>query len=452
MVAVNSSNWMSGVIASTSLHQMSIPGSHESCALYGAASKCQNFSILRQLVRGIRFLDVRCKYVSDNDPTLFFPIHHGPDYQGTNFLTVQKECIEFLTSHPDETILMNVQQAVSDEDSATFSAKFNELHDAAYWSLPTAFPALGDHRKRIVLIRTCRRNFTTPARDVINGWDWPGYGLEWNGFAVSGISWNYFFETQNYWHGEGGSADGEGGMGDGPGGVGGVNGTFKGQKVEEYLDLAVGPRIPTKMFLNFLSRADTAIGDAASDINKRICSYIKTKVPVPGPRRLGVLPFDFVGNTGEGQGCLEDAIVEQNAFKADTSYTYSSAVRAPQRFKIQVSVAGQAKGWLVEGDAGWAVLGGPGGPGVVSADTVLVFERSTSSGVDYFTVQNDGRCLSIRSSEGQVGLYNAKENAFQKESKWLFSEENGAPTRLRQDGTLCCGNEGDLLEVAFVPA
>ena len=127
-------------------------------------------------------------------------------------------------------------------------------------------------------------------------------------------------------------------MGDGPGGVGGVNGTFKGQKVEEYLDLAVGGTSPTKMYLNFLSRADTAIGDAASDINKRICSYIRTTFPLPGPRRLGVLPFDFVGNTGDGQGCLEDAIVEQNPFKADTSYTYSSAVRAPQRFKIQVSV------------------------------------------------------------------------------------------------------------------
>lgn len=115
---------------------------------------------------------------------------------------------------------------------------------------------------------------------MIAGWDWTGNGLEWNGFAVSGLSWNYFFVTQNFWHGEGGAiADGPGGMGDGPGGVAGVTGTYEGDQVEFYIGEAANGRNPLKIYLNFLSRADTNIGVAAADINARISGYIDANHP-----------------------------------------------------------------------------------------------------------------------------------------------------------------------------
>ena len=77
-----SNNWMSGIKNGTKLSEVSIPGTHESCARFGgSASQCQWFSITQQLNRGIRFLDVRCKYQAGGDSgrkqNIYFPIYHG---------------------------------------------------------------------------------------------------------------------------------------------------------------------------------------------------------------------------------------------------------------------------------------------------------------------------------------------------------------------------------------
>lgn len=280
---------------------------------------------------------------------------------------------------------------------------------------------------------------------MIAGWDWTGNGLEWNGFAVSGLSWNYFFVTQNFWHGEGGAiADGPAGMGDGRGGVAGVTGTYKGDQVEFYIGEAANGRNPLKIYLNFLSRADTNIGVAAADINARISGYIDANHP--GTARLGVLPIDFCGNTGSGPGCLEDNVISRNTFTSGTSYAYPTPEQAPSSFTIQLSPNGQPMGAMAEGSGGWAVA---------KTTDPIVFERYTYKGADYFKAQNVDSYLSV-SNEGQVGLYdwdNAR--TFQKESTWLFSDENGQPLRLQSGtraGELWCGYEGDLLDVTYVAA
>jgi len=294
---------MSGIDDLVSIHQLSIPGSHESCSMFGAVSKCQNLGLIWQLARGVRFLDVRCKYVSDDDPNLFFPVHHGPDYQDTDFLTVQKECTEFLNSYSDETILINVQP--SHTGGTTFETKFNELRDQNLWKFPTAIPTLEHHRGKIILIRPCEVDSTGKVTD-----GWPGTGLEWNGFSIPRESFNAVFETQNYWYG---AADSRG-----------LTGTVKGEKVEQYLkDAAEGIRGPDKIYLNFLSRADSNIGDAASDMNARVATYFSGRFLGPAQRRFGVLPMDFVGNTGFGSGCLEDLIIRRNPFKTGTSLPIS---------------------------------------------------------------------------------------------------------------------------------
>jgi 1-phosphatidylinositol phosphodiesterase len=432
---------MSAIDNSTSLAQMSIPGTHESSALFGATSKCQNFGVLRQLVRGIRFLDTRCRYKDASDPLY---IHHANVYQNATFADVQNEVIEFLARNSNETVVMNIQQEYSSVDSATFRGKLSAEMNSNYWTFPTSVPTLGSVRNKIVLIRTCRRNLTDPNRPMIAGWDWPGNGLEWNGFAVSGLSWNYFFVTQNFWHGEGGEADGPGGMGDGPGGVGGVTGTYKGDQVEFYIGEAAKGRNPIKIYLNFLSRADTNIGVAAADINMRISGFIENNYS--GTARLGVLPIDFCGNTGSGPGCLEDKIIGRNTFTTGTSYTYPTPEQPPALFKIQLSANGQPHGWMAEGSQGWAVT---------NNTDPIVFERYTWNGADYFKVQNASRYLSV-SDEGQVGLYGWNDaRTFQKESTWLFSDENGQPLRVLSGGRageLWCTYGGDLLDVTYVPA
>lgn len=107
---------MSAIDNSTSLADLSVPGTHESSALFGATSKCQNVSVLRQLVRGVRFLDTRCRFESGSNPLY---IHHANVFQNATFGDVQNQVVEFLARNPDETVVMNVQQEYSSVDSAT---------------------------------------------------------------------------------------------------------------------------------------------------------------------------------------------------------------------------------------------------------------------------------------------------------------------------------------------
>ena len=68
--------WMKGVPDSRSLAHMSIPGTHESCALRVLLNACcQTLSIAEQLNQGVRFLDIRCV----NDKNQFSIAHGGAD-------------------------------------------------------------------------------------------------------------------------------------------------------------------------------------------------------------------------------------------------------------------------------------------------------------------------------------------------------------------------------------
>lgn len=447
MATVSAKNWMSGIDGQKSLAELSVLGTHESGALFGASSKCQNRGVLWQLLAGARFLDLRCSYSSGTEPLY---IYHSSDYQYSTFTDLQNDCIAFLDDNEDETILVNIQQTHSDVDAATFWGRFDALANHDYWSFVEQIPKVGDNQKKMVLVRPCRRNLTLPNKPVIAGLDWSGHGLEWNGFAVSGESWNDLFQTQNYWHGLGGSATGPGGMGDGPGGVGGINGTDKGNYVEQFIKDAVDGSNPGKLYMNFLSRADTSIGDAAADMNKRISTYIQQIPAHPGPLRMGILAIDFSGNTGDGPGCLEDVILSVNPYVQGTSFSYAGPEPSPPSFKLQLTVAGQPSGWMMVGQGDWADFLTVSN--IPTADSPVELETYSYGGVDYFKVKNESSYLSV-SKDGQAGFFGWDgASTFKKVDKWLFSDYNGNPLRVRTSGELWCGHEGDLVEVAYVPS
>ncbi|MGH7489001.1 MAG: phosphatidylinositol-specific phospholipase C domain-containing protein, partial [bacterium] len=291
----------------------SIPGSHESCARHGTGSVCQALSITQQLNSGIRFLDIRCKYVSDDDASIFFPIHHYNFYQDITFAQVQQECVDFLSVHNQEVILMNVQQeehlkgvdAHYSVPGLQFEEKFIDLFASDYWQTPEDIPTLDQVRGKIVLIRTLH----TTGANTFKGWPGGelksksgGGGLMWSGFDISGESTNSCFKTQNGWDA--------------------WNGSDKGDKVEEYLRLAAaGADSPDDIYLNFLSHTQGDIATSASQMNNRISTYLTTTL-TDHSQRLGVLPMDFVENTGGGAGCLPDLIIQHNPFKPDFAYSY----------------------------------------------------------------------------------------------------------------------------------
>lgn len=148
-------NWMSRVPDDVKISDLSIPGTHESCARFDGASaghaRCQDeklgFEI--QLHSGIRYVDIRCRATNG-----IFAIHHGPVYQKWNFGHVLQACWDFLQKFRSETVLMRIQQEYSNVSQAAFQAIFNGHYGQWHYRfhISSTIPTLGEVRGKIVLI------------------------------------------------------------------------------------------------------------------------------------------------------------------------------------------------------------------------------------------------------------------------------------------------------------
>ena len=146
--------WMSCVSNNTLLSRVSLPGTHDSCALHNGASfgfaKCQSWKLADQLKAGIRFIDIRCRHINDQ-----LLIYHGIIDQKITFREVLETCRDFLRDHPSECIVMSVKE----ESTATGNTRrFDESfaveangHGKLLHISPVV-PKLNSVRGRIVLV------------------------------------------------------------------------------------------------------------------------------------------------------------------------------------------------------------------------------------------------------------------------------------------------------------
>lgn len=148
-------DWMAAIGDDTGLDDLTIPGTHDTCALIGGpfdTAKCQDIGLLDQLNTGVRFIDIRCRLFEGA-----FTIHHGPIYQEMNFTDVLSECRLFLEANPSETVIMSVQQEYSEAPAQEWAAVFNDryMRDEGFDPLlyrDNRLPGIGEVRGRIVLI------------------------------------------------------------------------------------------------------------------------------------------------------------------------------------------------------------------------------------------------------------------------------------------------------------
>ncbi len=147
-----------------SIAKLSIPGTHDSCAIYDGGAfgfiHTQMESITWQLNNGIRYLDIRVKLnIVSIEQIHLYPAHmdvyHGHVYQGTSLGEVFKTCFDFLTTNKRETIIMRVQREGSGDDDMYIEA-FNNLLDlnnnyTKIW-LGTRLPTLNEARGVVVLL------------------------------------------------------------------------------------------------------------------------------------------------------------------------------------------------------------------------------------------------------------------------------------------------------------
>ena len=101
---IHNLNWMRDVPDNTPLSQMTIPGTHDSCSLFGiCCARTQTWTLNEQMNAGIRYLDVRLRRINN-----ILRAYHAFVDQKENFDSILKNVIGFLNRNPTECIIMEI--------------------------------------------------------------------------------------------------------------------------------------------------------------------------------------------------------------------------------------------------------------------------------------------------------------------------------------------------------
>lgn len=158
-VTVDGKRWMQAVSGDVRMNELSLIGTHDSCALHGGIyAECQSLSLKRQLEIGVRFLDIRCKLVKGE-----LKIFHGIADQKMKFDEVRDICLAFLEENPSEVLLMSVKyEGGRAAKVGAFGAAFKKSleHKGHVFSQKGAkqingkwtLPALSEVRGKVVVI------------------------------------------------------------------------------------------------------------------------------------------------------------------------------------------------------------------------------------------------------------------------------------------------------------
>ncbi len=105
----DSADWMGRLPSDTLIRNITMPGTHDSCANYdllglSSISSTQDLTLKEQLEAGVRCLDIR---ITERD--CGYGIYHGPVYMRMTLDDVTRVCRAFLEKHPTEFILLFIQ-------------------------------------------------------------------------------------------------------------------------------------------------------------------------------------------------------------------------------------------------------------------------------------------------------------------------------------------------------
>ncbi|MBQ6874166.1 MAG: phosphatidylinositol-specific phospholipase C [Clostridia bacterium] len=188
----NKKDWMSRIDGSKYISEISIPGSHDSCALYEPLdniSKCQTYSVKDQLEMGVRFLDIRVFMLFGKDQ-----ISHGVILQGQRFRDMVKTCLDFLEENPDETILFSVKEeqvVLSEQNVADLIAEIIS-EDESKWFTENRIPTLDEVRGKIVLVnRYSSYQYKGLMATAFDGWE--------NNMSFDITHWYYTIHVQDHY-------------------------------------------------------------------------------------------------------------------------------------------------------------------------------------------------------------------------------------------------------------
>jgi len=114
---IDASDWMADLDDAQPLSALTIPGTHDSGALYSiadVAGKCQSLSIAEQLKAGVRFFDIRLQLRGEK-----LAVVHSFVDQMTDFADVLDDLTAFLRAHPKEFLFVSIKQDASAQNPKT---------------------------------------------------------------------------------------------------------------------------------------------------------------------------------------------------------------------------------------------------------------------------------------------------------------------------------------------
>jgi hypothetical protein len=335
-----SKKWMSYIDGNKKLSELTIPGTHDTCAedvnkgeVVREFVQTQNKPLNEQLDAGIRFLDIRCVYKKDvkeirtKNPTpesIFFqtPFTFEFDLIGDDFLAIQHgdyelvgrdghgltfgkdvidACLAFLQENPTESIIMSVKTERGDEkDMERTFIKYlssqwneNELNWTNFcWYLDPQIPTLNAVRGKIVLLR--RFPVTKVWRIAGVGIDagyWPK-NMPFTHTNFDGIHFDIQDEFESYVLGK-------------------LDHKFN-RYVKPCLERAAANQDSNTLFINFTSGAGGVYPRTLAErymsefegTNSMLLKYLAHRTNV----RYGIIPMDFP------ESSLIDKLIAQNFF------------------------------------------------------------------------------------------------------------------------------------------
>lgn len=252
--------WMEQLPDDTPMNKLSIPGTHDSGALYGTRfCETQSWTIAEQLNSGIRYLDIRNRRALRK-----FAIHHGICFQNIYFNTVLDQVRHFLNEYAGETVIMRVKEEYtpiegSDSFASIWARYMDTYGDMFIRDLGTKVPTLGQVRGKVLVLRNA---------------GFSGVGLEYDGPAMVIQD---FYKVYPF-----GS--------DFPAGDDRVTLDQKKRQIGAYLETA---KTSSKMVLNHLSGA---VGMFPDDVAEKTNEYAYEKIgPFVATKTTGILAIDYPG-------------------------------------------------------------------------------------------------------------------------------------------------------------
>ena len=118
---IHNMDWMKDIPDETKISEMTIPGAHDSCPLFGiCCARTQTWNLVEQMKAGIRFFDIHLRWINDT-----LGAYHGFVDQKETFNTILAYFFDFLEKNPTETIMMEVISEYEPKNSVKY---FGELY------------------------------------------------------------------------------------------------------------------------------------------------------------------------------------------------------------------------------------------------------------------------------------------------------------------------------------